>query len=84
VIQTVANPIVGILSLVVRHFRGYRFARLKLADLTNSPSGMEKLDAICTQLIGISRFVSQKKQISRGVPEGFIIKHEAKRWATIS
>jgi hypothetical protein len=30
----------------------YRFAPVKsLADLTDSPSGMEKLDAICMQLL---------------------------------
>jgi uncharacterized protein with HEPN domain len=32
----------------------YRFAPVKsLADLTDSPSGMEKLDSICMQLIAI-------------------------------
>ena len=32
----------------------YRFTHIKsLADLTDSPSGMEKLDSICMQLIAI-------------------------------
>ena len=32
----------------------HRFAPVKsLADLTDSPSGMEKLDSICMQLIAI-------------------------------
>ena len=42
----------------------YRFAPIKsLADLTDSPSGMEKLDAICMQLIAIGEGLENLEKI---------------------
>lgn len=43
----------------------YRFAPVKsLADLTDSPSGMEKLDAICMQLIAIGEGLKNVDKIT--------------------
>jgi uncharacterized protein with HEPN domain len=43
----------------------YRFAPVKsLADLTDSPSGMEKLDAICMQLIAIGESLKNLDKIT--------------------
>ena len=43
----------------------YRFAPVKsLADLTDSPSGMEKLDAICMQLIAIGEGLKNLDKIT--------------------
>ena len=43
----------------------YRFAPVKsLADLTGSPSGMEKLDAICMQLIAIGEGLKSLDKIT--------------------
>jgi len=43
----------------------YRFTPVKfLADLTDSPSGMEKLDAICMQLIAIGEALKKLDKIT--------------------
>jgi uncharacterized protein with HEPN domain len=43
----------------------YRFAPVKsVSDLTDSPSGMEKLDAICMQLIAIGEGLKNVDKIT--------------------
>ena len=43
----------------------YRFAPVKsLSDLTDSPAGMEKLDAICMQLIAIGEALKNLDKIT--------------------
>ena len=47
----------------------FRFAPVKsLADLTDSPSGMEKLDAICMQLIAIGEGLKNFDKITNKHP----------------